>query len=287
MSHPAFFLKNGHLTYDASKPDLCTDHAEICYGVPVPTRRLGPTGGWGGGKTLNVEELPPSVFGVDAETRGFCTAITKKLLDSADSLKKNAPADPLSRPKGPGPDYALKEKIQALRDQVRGLQAALDDANRRTMLPWALFQQATTEIRRLAAAVAAGETELARLRNEVAAERHALEEARAELAALAASDPEAAVRYTYVPVPQLTMAQFEALHRDAAAGLFDDMGARTAPAAAGFPWAEAALAVGGYVAGAHAFPKSWKGAQAAAYAVSGAAALAALVKIIRSFLRAR
>jgi hypothetical protein len=33
MGHPAFFLTNGHLTYDPTKPDLCTDDTAICYGV--------------------------------------------------------------------------------------------------------------------------------------------------------------------------------------------------------------------------------------------------------------
>jgi hypothetical protein len=288
MSHPAFILANGNLTYDPSQPNLCTDEPHVCYGIkqpvpPTPPFVGGSSGGWGGGKGLHVEELPSEVWAINPQTTTICTVLAKRLTDSDKIAKGLRSRDPLS-PQRPPKDYDFKQTIHDLRGRIASLEEALERANLATMLPWKLYADAVAEIGRLQAALGGLEAEQARMGALIAAQQRAISELQARGQDVQA-DPDAGIRYN-IPVPQLTLDQFEALHRQAALGLFDDIQKRPAPAPAGFPWTEVALAVGGYAAAAHAFPKSWKGAKAAAYTVSAAAGLAAVVGIIRTLIGA-
>lgn len=232
---------------------------------PVPSG-IGEAGGWGGGGGVYVEDLPPDIWGVNAETTTLATALAKKLTDS-DKITKNLVADPL-RPKKARPDYELRRTIHDLRGRVASLEEALDKANRATMLPWRLYSNAVAEIGRLRASLTSVEAEQARLAGLVAAQQRTiadLESHRQEVQA----DPDAGIRYN---LPVVSLPPFEEIWARA----LGDAEAPAAPAPRPFPWAEIAASAIGFLFSAFVLPRSWRLTRAFGYGVSSALGLSAL-----------
>lgn len=126
MSHPAFILENGNLTYDPSYPNLCTDEPVICYGVKVPAPRPAPP--YGGGSLggdgyvpelgLKKKYINVSGYGVGSKFLEKATQVVKNLKD------KSVPTSPLEAAvKEISQEKIQQGMIRILRKRITDLEA--------------------------------------------------------------------------------------------------------------------------------------------------------------------
>lgn len=218
---------------------------------PVPATVSAGVGGWGGGKGVMMEELPPEAKGLDSEVSTHATV--------SDFRNERRLAD-----LGGKSSTELRRTATELRSKIRELEVKLAAATERESVSFDLYRSALGEIRKLAAAVAAAEARIEVLEaEEVASHFH--------------PDPEAEFVYDYTPLENISLPPFESIWSRVTAGIH---GLPEAKKTEPFPWTEVALATAGFLLSSNA-PKKWKTAKAVGYACSATLAISAVSKFIR------
>jgi hypothetical protein len=218
---------------------------------PVPAAVSASVGGWGGGKGMMMEELPPEAKGLDSEVSTHATVsdfrTERRLTDF-----------------GGKSSTELRRVTTELRARVRELEAKLAAATEKEAVSLDLYRSALGEIRKLTAAVVAAEAKIEALKVE-------------ESVSHFHPDPEADFVYDYTPLENISLPPFESIWSKVTAGIHGLPEARkTEP----FPWTDVVLATAGFILSANA-PKRWKTAKAVGYACSATLAISAASKLIR------
>jgi cell division septum initiation protein DivIVA len=222
---------------------------------PVPVPELpaaisAGSGGWGGGKGLTIEDLPPEAKEVDSEQSTHATVSkarnARRFLDGIGQSSTE-----------------LRRTATELRAKVNDLERELAAANERSFAPWALYLSALDEIGKLKAAVAEAEAKAEALKVESAVSHFQ-------------PDPEADFVYDYTPLENISLPSFESIWQKVVGVQWIPAVKETEP----FPWKEMALAAAGFILTANA-PEDWKAVRIVGYACSSALALSAARKLLR------
>jgi hypothetical protein len=236
--------------------------------APVP-EYVGPAGGWGGGKGLKWEELPPGVQDIDYATTGFLTARQKpsymggKFLDG---LQKGAM-------EGAG-KLGIRNYLEFILSDTAFMGAETAARSADTMLPWRLYADARKEISALKDKLTQANAQIHKLDQRVHSMEQRLEEQKAAAMEMS-EDPEAGIVYNVSAAPELP--PFEEVWQKAMASLPREES--PAPPKPRFPWAELGLAAGTFLLTSYAVPEEEKTLKAVGYGASAALAIAGAAKI--------
>lgn len=236
---------------------------------PKPVKVGGGVSGWGGGLGLSLWKTPPNWMTLpDPDcVRDFAKTIRK----NHDLLERLPSAEKAAVTKAASKEYDLKHTIASLRNSIEILKRERDEANEKSLLPWALYEKAQQQIDELTRALATAEAQIAQMRQELAAQRAELEELKTHQAS---DDADAGISYTfeeYVP----SLGSFEELWKKN-----KPVWPAPKPETKGFPWAEFGSALGTLLLTTYAIPDDSKILKTIGYSVSSALALKGVKKLV-------
>lgn len=240
--------------------------------VPEPTPApvaAGRTGGIGGGRTLNLEEIPASVWSRQPSPERV-RAMAEHLRKNHEIMERIRPIDPLAVPPRTSKEFDLRQTIAKLRGEIHSLKKDVKTANERPLLSWTLWEEAQDQIAQLGALLESTTQRMKGIEEELRRQRVAYDEGESH-ETIAGTDPEAGIEYPFdtsqplLPPFEEIWAQFLALPNP-----------KLTPSPSSFPWLELGAAVATFLAMTFVVPSSWTLVRTVGYSVSAGLAVKSL-----------